>query len=224
MSAGNRVVDDWFVLTSVVPGQLQPDYDRSILYRRAGARWQPETLAEPIETLFTGSRGGDTIVAGVLDRGCCGWLNESSDRTILIQRDKSAVLLDEFTRFDNRNYDISFYSTGARLAPGNQLVALTIQADDLGNDIRLSSEGKANAAELTRIRAAIAEQPLVEVVQPSNPPKTVGSIPHAAVVGWLSDRELLVAMEGHLAVYDASGKKIRDTPIRLRSAADAFLR
>jgi hypothetical protein len=40
----------------------------------------------------------------------------------------------------------------------------------------------------------------------------------------VSDRELLVAQDGRLAVYDARGSKRKETAIRVRSAADAFLR
>ena len=74
------------------------------------------------------------------------------------------------------------------------------------------------------MRATIADLPFAEIVRIATPPQIVATLRHSAVVGWLSDRELLVAHEGQLAVYDASGKKVRDTPIRVRNAWDAFLR
>ena len=161
-----------------------------------------------------------------MDTGCCGWINERSDQTILLANGRPSVLFDEWARFNNRNYDVSFYTTSARFAPGNALVAHTIAGDVIPADaeIRLSSGGKANAGELARVRATIADLPFAEIVTLGTPPHKVTTLPRTAVVGWLSDRELLVAQEGHLAVYDASGKKVRDTPIRVRSAADAFLR
>ena len=43
-------------------------------------------------------------------------------------------------------------------------------------------------------------------------------------MGWVSDRELPVAQDGRLVVYDIRGGKLKETAIRVRSAADAFLR
>jgi hypothetical protein len=40
----------------------------------------------------------------------------------------------------------------------------------------------------------------------------------------LTDTDILVAREGRLAVYDVRGSKRKETTIRVRSAADAFLR
>jgi len=130
---------------------------------------------------------------------------------------------DEATRFHNANYDVSFYTTNARIAPDNLLVAHTI-VSDFPQDIRLSSDGKANAAELAQLRSSIADLPSVEVVQLGNPPKTVALIRRAALVGWLSNRELLVSLEGQLTVFSAGGDKLKDTGIRVRTAADALLR
>ncbi|MDO8795815.1 MAG: hypothetical protein Q7J25_14480 [Vicinamibacterales bacterium] len=92
------------------------------------------------------------------------------------------------------------------------------------SDIRLSLDGKENAEELARVRKAIADLPVVEVVQLGIPPRSAATIRHAALVGWVSDRELLVAQDGRLAVYDSRGNKRKETAIRVRSAADGFLR
>jgi hypothetical protein len=93
-----------------------------------------------------------------------------------------------------------------------------------GGEIRLSSDGKENAEELARIRQAIADPPAVEVVPPATTPRTAATIRHAGLVGWVSDRALLVAQDGRLAVYDARGSKQKETAIRVRSSEDAFLR
>jgi hypothetical protein len=230
MWAPDGVVSDLFLMTRFVPGQLQTSYEETVAYRRSGQRWQPARLGRPLERVLAAAANGVMLISTVIDPGCCGWINEGSDETALLIDGRRSVLFDEWTRFDNRNYDVSFYTTAAQFAPGGQaLVAHTIDGDAIGadGDIRLSSEGKENAQELARVRAAIADLPLAEIVRlvrVGSPPQIVKAIRHAAVVGWLSERELLVAQEGHLAVYDASGNKIRDTPIRVRSAADAWLR
>ena len=226
MWAPHGVVSDLFVLTRFIQGQLQTTYEESVVYRRSGQRWLPTRLERPLERVFAASDTGDLLISVLMDTGCCGWINERSDQTMLLANGRPSVLFDEWARFNNRNYDVSFYTTSAQFAPGNALVAHTIAGDVIPADaeIRLSSGGKANAGELARVRATIADLPFAEIVTLGTPPHKVTTLPRTAVVGWLSDRELLVAQEGHLAVYDASGKKVRDTPIRVRSAADAFLR
>jgi hypothetical protein len=164
-------------------------------------------------------------VAAVPDGGCCGWDNGSSDQMLLLRNGKVSVLYDEFGRYDNRNYDVSFSVGNARLAPGNAMLAYTIVSTaQTGAETRLSSDGKENAEELARVRKAIAELPAVEVVQLGIQPRSVTMIPHAAFVGWVSDHEILVAQDGRLTVYDIPGSKRKETTIRVRRAADAFLR
>lgn len=226
MWAPDGVVSDLFLMTRFIPGQLQTSYEETVAYRRSGQRWQPVRLSRPLQRVLAAAANGVMLISTIMDPGCCGWINEGSDETALHVDSRRSVLFDEWARFNNRNYDMSFYTTAAQFAPGQALVAHTIDGDAIGadGDIRLSSEGKEDAQELARVRAVIADLPLAEIVRAGSPPQIVRTIRHAAVVGWLSERELLVAQEGHLAVYDASGNKIKDTPIRVRSAADALLR
>jgi hypothetical protein len=225
MWAPDGAVADFFVMTRFIPGQLQTSYEQTVTYRQSGRQWRPDSLAAPVEAVLAASRQGDVIVAVAQDGGCCGWLNEGNDQTFVLDHGRRATVFDETARFNNRNYDVSFYTTDARIGPGNGLVAHTINTDvPLGDDLRLSADGKADAAELARVRAALADVPITEVVLPGSRPKVVASIRHAAVVGWLNDRELLVAQDGRLVIYDAGGTKIKETPIRIRSGADAFLR
>lgn len=224
MWAPDGVVDDFFVLTRFVPGQIGSTYHESRLYRRSGNTWAATVLPRVLERPLAGSARGDALVAAVPDGGCCGWANEGNDQTLLLRGGRSSVLFDELVRYDNRNYDVSFFTSAARFAPGAGAIAYTIVSDELpGVEIRLSSDGKDNAAELRRVRAAIAELPIVEVVLPGVARPTA-VIRHAALVGWLSDREFLVAQDGRLVVYDVHGSKRKETPVRVRSAADAFLR
>lgn len=223
--APDGVVDDFFLLTRVTPGQTEATYHESLLYQRSGPAWLPRKLPKPVERALTASEKGELLVAAVPDAGCCGWENESNDQTLLWQNGKSVVLYDEVGHYDNRDYDVSFYSAGARLAAGGAMLAHTIVSTAAaGGDVRLSDSGKDNAVELTRVRQAIADLPAVEIVQLGAAPRRAAIILHASLVGWLGNNELLVAQDGRLAVYDARGIKQRETAIRLRSGADAFLR
>jgi hypothetical protein len=219
------IVDDFFLVTSFTPGQLGSTYHESTLYRRSGPRWQVKKLREPIQRPLAASEEGELLVAAVPDGGCCAWENEGDDQTLLVRNGKVSVLYDESDRYGNRSYDVSFFTADARIAPGNGLLAYTVVSTARrGGEIRLSSEGKDNAEELARVRKAIADLPAVEVVQLGIQPRSETVVRHAELVGWVSDREILVAQDGRLAVYDIRGTKRKGTTIRVRSAADAFLR
>ena len=223
--APDGVVGDFFLATRFTPGQLGATYHESFLYQRSGGTWQAKKLPQPILMPLTASEKGEVLVAAVPDGGCCGWENESNDQTLLLRNGTVSVLYDESDRYDNRNYDVSFYTADAHLAADNAMLAYTVVSTArAGSQIRLSCDGKENAEELARVRKAIAELPAVEVVQLGIQPRSATVICHAALVGWVSDREILVAQDGRLAVYDIRGGKRKETTIRVRSAADAFLR
>jgi hypothetical protein len=100
-------------------------------------------------------------------------------------------------------------------------LASTVQP---GGQIRLSSSGKENPRELARVRAAMADLPSIEVLRLTAKPRRTAVIRQAVLVGWLNDREILLAQDGRLAIYDVRTGRQRATPIRVRTAADAFLR
>jgi hypothetical protein len=55
-------------------------------------------------------------------------------------------------------------------------------------------------------------------------PKRIAYLPHATLVGWISDKEILV-VEAHLLVaYNVSTGVRRKSTIRVEDAAHVFLR
>ena len=135
------------------------------------------------------------------------------------------MLYDELGRYDNRNYDVSFFPSNARLSPGKTMLAYTITSTaQPGAKIRLSSSGKEAPRELTRVRTAMAELPSIEILRLGVKPRRTVVIRHAVLVGWLNDGEILIVQDGRLSVYDVQTGTQRQTPIRVRTGADAFLR
>lgn len=223
--APDGVVVDFFLVTRATPGQIGSTYHESLVYQRSGRSWRAKKLPEAIEFPLTASARGEILLAAVLDGGCCGWQNAGNDQMLLVRNGKVSVLYDELGRYNNRNYDVSFYVADARLSAGNTLLSYTVASTaQPGGEVRLSADGQENAEELARVRKAIAELPAVEVMQLGIPPRPSAVIRHAGLVGWMNDHEILVAQDGRLAVYDIRGRKVREFPIRVRSAADAFLR
>jgi hypothetical protein len=217
-------IGDFFLATKFIAGQLQPDYQDTFLYSRAGG-WRSTKLNEVTESPIDASADGQILLTATFDSGCCGWVNESSDQLLQLRNGKSTVIFDEFKRYDNRNYDVSFSAANAKLSPSGTQIAYTITTSQRPNDeIRLSADGKDNAVELARVKATIAAVPIVEIVNTADPANAIATIPRAELVGWLSDNELLVVQDGRLMTYTASGKKGRQSSIEARSAASVFLR
>jgi hypothetical protein len=58
----------------------------------------------------------------------------------------------------------------------------------------------------------------------SDTPHRVEFLPHAALVGWISEKELLLVESHLLAAYNLATGARRKSSIRVEDAAHAFLR
>ena len=220
-------IDDHFITTHWIPGQIQSEYQASFLYRKSAGGWQETTLPHAMERILESSSDGSgfVVIEAVPDGGCCGWINASNDQTLLTAKGKSVVLFDEFQQYQNQDYDVSFFTTNAKLSPRFILAALTVAAtNEPGAEIRLSDSGKANAAELSRIQQALRELPAVEVLRLDDPPKRTATIPHARLVGWVNDQEILLVENGVLVSYNVISGRRRNSEIKAAKESYVFLR
>lgn len=223
--APDGVIGSFFLLTRLTPGQLETTWHESFLYRRLARGWKAARLPRPVARPLASSATGEVMIVADPDGGCCGWENESSDRLLVQRTGEPSVLYDEFARYRNADYDVSFFPSAARIAPGGRLLAYTLGSTARpGLPIRLSSSGNENAEERSRVVAAIGGLPGVEIVALEGSARHPAVIPHAELVGWLSDSELLLVRGGLLAVSDTHGRIVRTTDLRVRGASDAFLR
>ena len=104
-------------------------------------------------------------------------------------------------------------------------VAMTITATTQANQpIQLSDQGEDNPEESKEIRKALAELPAVEVKSLDDSARRIAFLPHATLVGWINEKEILL-VENHLLVsYTvATGARHRST-VRVEDAAHVFLR
>jgi hypothetical protein len=218
-------VDDYFLLTKLIPGQTETKYIGSSLYIQSGGTWVPTELKQPLQRVLDSAENGSVILAAILDIGCCGWENQSDDQTMLLNHDKSVRVFDEREQFKNPDYDVSFFTENAKVSPEVGYVAMTIEASAKSSaPIQLSENGQGDAAESQRIRKALLDLPSVQVVTATEPVKRTAYLPHAVLVGWLSEKEILI-VENHLLVaYDVSANTRRKSSIRVEDAAYAFVR
>jgi hypothetical protein len=100
-------------------------------------------------------------------------------------------------------------------------IASTAQANKA---FQLAEDGQANPEESQRIRKALADLPSVEVKSIEDTPRRIGLVPHAALVGWISEKEMLI-VENHLLVaYSVTSGARRKSTVRVEDAARMFLR
>lgn len=218
-------LSDYFMLTRLIQGQTETKYLSSTLYVLSGGVWTATELKHPLQRVLDSAEHGAVILSAVLDIGCCGWENQSDDQTVLLNYGKEVVVFDEREQFKNPDYDVSFFTENAKLSPSLDLVAMTVEASAKSNaPIQLSEQGQGNPAESQHIHKSLADLPAVQVVTAVEPVKRSAFLPHATLVGWLSESEILI-VENHLLVaYNVSSGTRRKSTIKIDDPAFAFVR
>lgn len=220
-------MSDFFLATHWIPGQIQSKYQDSFLYRRSAGKWSASKLTAAVKQILASASdaNGVGLIEAVPDAGCCGWENESDDQTLLTKNGKTTLLFDEFKRYQNPDYDVSFFTSSAKPAPNAAFVAFTVAAtQNAGTEIRLSDSGKPNPGELAQIQKALAELPEVEVVRVGDSAKPVAKIPHAMLVGWINDQEILLVENDFLVALNVASGIRRVSNIKMARGSHAFLR
>jgi hypothetical protein len=218
-------VSKFFLVTQFTTGQTGPIYKASVRYQQDAGKWTANPVTPPLQRVLDAASDGNVIVEAIPDTSCCGWLNQSDDQTLLRTGEKTLVLFDELATFKNPDYDVSFYTSNARVQPGLGAVAMTLNSTaETNKPIQLAEQGQASLEETQRIHKALEELPAVEVKNVEDSPKRIAYLPHATLVGWISDKEILV-VEAHLLVaYNVSTGVRRKSTIRVEDAAHVFLR
>jgi hypothetical protein len=218
-------VEKFFLMTQFVAGQTAPVYKASSRYQAEAGTWTSNPLAEPLQRVLDDASDGNTIVEAIPDTGCCGWSNQSDDQTLVVSNGKKITVFDELATYKNADYDVSFYTSNARLSPQLGSIAMTIVSTAESNKpIQLAEQGQANPEESQRIRKALTELPAIEVKSVEDVPRRIAFVPHAVLVGWISEKEILMVEDHVLAAYNVETGARRKSSVRVESAAHVFLR
>src|SRR5438270_1029226 len=218
-------VERVFLMMQFIAGQTEPTYGASTRYREEGGKWTAQPLSEALERVLDVSPDGSVIVEAIPDSGCCGWVNESNDQTLVLSDGKKRTLFDERATYKNPDYDVSFYTSNAKLSPDLGSVAMTIVSTaEVNKPIQLADEGQANPEESQRIRKALPDLPAVEVKSVEDAPRRIAFLPHGTRVGWMSDKEILIVEDHLLMVYNVGTGARRKSSVRVEDAGRVFLR
>jgi hypothetical protein len=214
----------FFLLTLFIQGQTKPVYKSTSAYEENADKWTPTSFDPPLQRVLDAANPA-TILEAIPDRGCCGWSNESDDQTLLHLQGKRLTIFDELAAYKNPDYDVSFYTQNGKLSPNLRSVAVTITATAKPNTpIQLAEQGQANPEESQHIRKALVDLPAVEVKSVEDPPRPLAFLPHATLVGWINDKEIVIVEDHLLVAYNLASGARRKSNIRVEDAAQAFLR
>ena len=121
-------VDSFFLISQFTPGQTEIKYLASSVYKGSGDTWTATQLPQPLHRVLDAADGGSVIIDAIPDIGCCGWENQSDDQTLLFSYGKKLVLFDEREQFNNPDYDVSFFTSNAKLSPELNSIAMTVDS------------------------------------------------------------------------------------------------
>jgi hypothetical protein len=224
VSVPDEGVGKFFALTQFIAGKTQRLYKATSIYQEDAGEWTAMPIDPPLRRVLLPA-SPSTILEAVPDTACCGWENQSDDQTLLRIHGKTLTVFDEQAAYKNPDYDVSFYTENGKLSSNLDSVAFTIVATTQPNKpIQLSEQGQANPEESQRIRKALLELPAVEVKSVQESPRRLAFLPHAELVGWISEKEILVVEGPVLIVYNVANGTRRKSTIRVRSAAQVFFR
>jgi hypothetical protein len=218
-------LSDYFFITRLIQGPTETKYLSSTLYQLDSGPWSATDLKQPLQRVLDSADHGSVLITAILDTGCCGWENQSNDQTLLINYGTTVTLFDEREQYKNPDYDVSFFTENAKLSPMLAHLAMTIEASSKSSaPIQLSEQGQANPAESLRIRKALADIPAVEVVSATDPTKRAAFLPHAYLIGWLNEKEILIVENHLLTAYNITTNTRRRSTIKIEDPAFTFLR
>jgi hypothetical protein len=216
---------DYFLLTQFVAGQTKPVYKSTSIYQENTGKWSATPIDPPLRRVLDGATPA-AILEAIPDIGCCGWANQSNDQTVLRLGGKMSTVFDEQAAYKNSDYDVSFYTENGKLSPGLDFVAVTIVATAEPNKpIQLAEQGQANPEESQHIRKALLDVPAIEVKSiDGNPPRRLAFLPHTTLVGWISDKEILIVEAHVLVAYNVASGARRKSTIQVDDGVYVFLR
>lgn len=189
-----------------------------VIRQNAGGDWAEDVDRNASTLLDAMTRGSvllqrdETVEMNGYENGC--------DSVRLGSRDTSVTLSNTCGTFPTQNYDVGFTTTRGLLSPGGRRVALTLVGSAAPDGkLPLRAGGHADTLELRSLRRALSEMPVTEAYERGASQAPVRRILHAELVGWSSDREVLLLERGRIVAVDVVTGKRRESSILASSAA-----
>ena len=191
-----------------------------LIYKDANGHWT-EDVDRNARTLLDATSRGSVLLYRDETEEMNGYEN-GCDAVRLASRDTAITLWNSCGTLPTTNYDVGFTTTNALLSPGSRRVALTVVGSAAPDaELPLREEGHADTLELRSLRRMLEEMPVTAIFEPGTSNAPMRRILHAQLVGWSSDREVLVLEGGRIVAIDVVTGKRRESTIKAWSAAHA---
>jgi hypothetical protein len=217
-------VSDFFYLSRFIQGQLSEQDVETDLYQATNGSWKVTRLPKAVHAFLDARDQGNAYIGTIPDAGCCGWENESDNQTYLASKGLQTTFFDEFSRFHNQDYDVSFLTSNARFSPDGAEIAYTITSIFMpGQPIRIADSGTEKPEELRQIQKVLTSLPMVEVVALDNLSSPLVRLANAQLIGWLDARLLLVWQDGQLLILETTTRQLTEIGLKASKPADVFI-
>ena len=111
-------VDKFFLMTQFVAGQTEAVYKTTTRYQEDGGKWTATSLGDPLQRVLDASSGWDRrLWRRFQTKGAAAGSNQSNDQTLVLVNGKARTVFDELANYKNPDYDVSFYTSNAKLSP-----------------------------------------------------------------------------------------------------------
>lgn len=141
------------------------------------------------------------------------------DSVLLVTEAGAATLNSSCLPLTSANYLLGRRIPRALLSPDGRHAAFTSAGEPGPNAAPAPrEEGHTDSLELARLRRTLAELPATEVFATNAPGKPLLRLLHCELVGWSSDREVVVLEQGKIVAVDIVTGKRRESSIAVSSA------
>lgn len=217
------VVRDAFYLMFWTQGQIESSFGPSFVYRADSTAWRPTEIdVSPYLDLDLQDFGRTSITKGAEPQGDDD--EPFSHSFTFTAGDSVYEVFDEWQRFHNQGFAVSFECKSGKIAPDGQRIAYVLNSrTDPALPLGVIKGSHPDTLQAPHIRRALAEMPRVEVFEPQSQSRVAWQEPNSQLVGWLSDSEVLVVERGKLVAIDVNTRLRRSSSIPVRSPGDAFV-
>lgn len=234
---------DFFVLTQVIRGQEEAHPQASTIYHEVDGQRQGKNLAHPVEAGAILDATDDGLMR-IQENGVSSNSNSGHYGQVWLRSDdKSALIFDPFQRvtfsYDQDYLDLWFRT--AEISPSRDLVAWDVclggnagqQFDkyfwacpDVNHEVNIPLDAgpKPSAAHSAAAQKFLTDLPAVEVVSLTMPGKLMTRLPHANLIGWLNDSEVVVLERNEIEILDIGTGAVKDSGISVEDWRFVFVR
>ena len=211
------------MLTEFVAGKTQPLYKATSVYQEDGGKWSATPIDPPLRRVLHPANANTILEPSQTPPAAAGRIRATIKHCSALHG-KTMTVFDEQAAYKNPDYDVSFYTQNGSVArPRCRSLHYRRERAAEQASTACRNKGKPTRKNRSAFAKRCLDLPAAEVKSVEDSPRRIAFLPHAELVGWISDKEMLVAEGPLLVAYNVANGTRRKSNIRVRSAAQVFL-